>query len=146
MLRFPITELLSEADCYQYLLELLHPDGLDCPPGHGLQPAQAPHKQESGAVVAYRCRNCHAVFNLFSGTLFSGTHYSCRILVLFLRGVLQGLPTRLLANELGCDYSTLLAWRHRLQAHALSERAAAPLVDQAVETDEMFQNAGEKGE
>ena len=28
MMRFPITELLSEADCYHYLLELLHPDGL----------------------------------------------------------------------------------------------------------------------
>src|SRR3954454_6508055 len=145
MLRFPITELLSEDDCYQYLLDLLHPDGLDCPQGHDLPPAQAPHKQESGAVVSYRCRNCHAVFNLFTATLFSGTHYSCRILVLFLRGVLQGLPTRLLADELSCDYSTLLAWRHRLQAHALAARPAAPLAERTVETDEMFQNAGAKG-
>ena len=29
MMSFPITELLSVADCYQYLLELLHPTGLD---------------------------------------------------------------------------------------------------------------------
>jgi transposase len=145
MLRFPITELLREAVCYRYLLELLHPTGLECPHGHGLPAAQAPHKHEHGAVVSYRCRSCHGVFNLFSGTLFSGTHYSCRILVLFLRGVVQGLPTKLLAEELGCDYSTLLAWRHRLQAHALDERPAEPLAERAVETDEMFQNAGEKG-
>lgn len=77
--------------------------------------------------------------------LFSGTHYSCRVLVLFLRGVVQGLPTRLLADELGCDYGTLLTWRHRLQAQALAEHPAVALADQAVETDEMFQNAGEKG-
>jgi transposase-like protein len=146
MLRFPITELLDETDCYAYLLQLLHPDGLACPHGHELPTDQAPHKQESGAVVSYRCRSCHAVFNLFSGTLFSGTHYSCRTLVLFLRGVVQGLPTCLLADELHCDYGTLLAWRHRLQAQALLERSHAPLADDAVETDEMFQNAGEKGE
>jgi hypothetical protein len=146
MLRFPITKLLDETDCYAYLLQLLHPDGLACPPGHELPTDQAPHKQESGAVVSYRCRSCHAVFNLFSGTLFSGTHYSCRTLVLFLRGVVQGLPTCLLADELHCDYGTLLAWRHRLQAQALLERSHAPLADDAVETDEMFQNAGEKGE
>ena len=72
-------------------------------------------------MVSYRCRQCHAVFNLFSGTMFSGTHYSCRVPVLFVRGVLQGLPTSLLAHELVCDYSTLLTWRHRLQAHALAE-------------------------
>lgn len=146
MLRFPISELLNEADCYHYLLELLHHDGLNCPHGHALLPEQAPHKQESGAVVSYRCPHCHAVFNLFTDTLFSGTHYSCRILVLFLRGVVQGLPTRLLADELSCDYSTLLAWRHRLQAHALAALPIEPLSDRAVETDEMFQNAGEKGE
>jgi transposase len=145
MMRFPITELLNEADCYQYLLELLHPDGLACPHGHDLPVNQASHKHERGVVVSYRCRSCHAVFNLFSGTLFSGTHYSCRILVLILRGIVQGLPTMLLAHELGCDYGTLLAWRHRLQAHALAAHPCAALADQAVETDEMFQNAGEKG-
>ena len=77
--------------------------------------------------------------------MFSGTHYSCRILVSFLRGVVRP-ATRLLADELGCDYSTLLAWRHRLQAHALVEHPTEPLADRAVEIDEMFQNAGEKGE
>lgn len=146
MISFPITELLDKADCYRYLLDLLHPAGLACPHGHSLPADQAPHKHESGAVVSYRCRSCHAVFNVFTDTLFSGTHYSCRILVLFLRGVVQGLPTRLLAAELSCDYSTLLAWRHRLQAHALVACGAEPLADRAVETDEMFQNAGEKGE
>jgi len=67
------------------------------------------------------------------------------MLILFLRGVVQGLPTKLLADELGCDYSTLLAWRHRLQAPALAEHPAEAIPDRRVETDEMFQNAGEKG-
>lgn len=146
MMRFPITALLDETDCYQYLLHTLHPHGLACPQDHALPAGQAPHKRDSGSVVSYRCRQCGAVFNLFSGTLFSGTHYSCRTLVLFLRGVLQGGTTQLLAEELGCDYGTLLTWRHRLQAQALAARPAAPLADQELETDELFQNAGEKGQ
>jgi hypothetical protein len=32
MMRFPITDLLSEADCYQYWFNLLHPGGLCCKP------------------------------------------------------------------------------------------------------------------
>src|SRR5687768_15945190 len=88
MMRFPLTNLLDEAECYHYLLQVLHPDGLACPQGHPLPPGQAPHKRDSGAVVSYRCAQCHAVFNLFTGTLFAGTHYTCCILVLFVRGVL----------------------------------------------------------
>ena len=124
---------------------MLHPDGLACPQGHPVPPGQAPHKRDSGAVVSYRCAQCHAVFNLFTGTLFSGTHYTCRILVLFVRGVLQGLTTQARAEELQCDYGTLLRWRHRLQAQALAARDAMPLTDRVVEADELFQNAGEKG-
>lgn len=33
-IRFPITDLLSENECYEYLLDALHPEGLHCPQGH----------------------------------------------------------------------------------------------------------------
>ena len=36
MMRFPITDLLDNQQCYKYLKEILHPDGLNCPNGHPL--------------------------------------------------------------------------------------------------------------
>jgi hypothetical protein len=34
MLRFPLDGLLDEQACYDFLLHILHPDGLHCPQGH----------------------------------------------------------------------------------------------------------------
>lgn len=93
----------------------------------------------------YRCRTCGAVFNLFTGTVWAGTHYSCSKIVLILRGVAQGTSTRQLADELECDYGTLLEYRHEIQAAALQGQDNSPLPDVITEADEMFQNAGEKG-
>jgi len=43
MIGFPIDELLSEKECYQYLKRSLHPEGRSCPNGHVLPSEQAPH-------------------------------------------------------------------------------------------------------
>jgi len=45
MLRFPLDGLLDEQACYDFLLRLLHPDGLHCPRGHQLGADQAPHRR-----------------------------------------------------------------------------------------------------
>jgi len=63
-----------------------------------------------------------------------------------MRGVAQGVPTRHLADELECDYGTLLERRHRIQRLALEHKPDDLLDDEEVEADELFQNAGEKGE
>jgi hypothetical protein len=51
-----------------------------------------------------------------------------------------------LAEELGLDYGTLLEQRHQIQQLALEHKPTELLPDDEVEADEMFQNAGEKGE
>ena len=43
MMQFPITTLLDEQACYDFLLHVLHPGGFACPHGHVLPPEQAPH-------------------------------------------------------------------------------------------------------
>ena len=97
---FPITELLDEQACYEFLLGVLHPRGLQCPAGHRMAAGQAPHMSDRAPVVDYRCRRCGKVFNLFTSTLWKGTHYSCRQIVLLGRGFAQGVPTLHLAREL----------------------------------------------
>lgn len=146
MIRFPITNLLNEQESYNYLLNILHPQGLRCPHGHPLPNSQAPHMRDHAPIFDYRCRECGAVFNLFTGTLWTGTHFSCPEIVLIMRGFVQGTPTLQLSEELGCNYGNLLNIRHKIQADAFLNRKTQPLTDTVSEGDEMFQNAGEKGE
>jgi hypothetical protein len=60
------------------------------------------------------------------------------------REVLQGKPTAQLARELGISRTTATEIRHRLQANAERGQPQDALPDLEAETDEMFQNAGEK--
>ena len=34
MMQFPLSTLLDEQACYEFLLHVLHPSGLACPLGH----------------------------------------------------------------------------------------------------------------
>ena len=121
MMAFPITELLDEQACYDFLVSVLHPKGLRCPAGHKVVAGQAPHMSDRAPVVDYRCRQCGKVFNLFTDTLWKGTHYSCRQVVLLVRGFAQGVPTLHLARELNLDYETVLTRRQSWQEQALKK-------------------------
>ena len=115
MLQFPLNDLLDEQACYDFLVHVLHPDGLRCPQGHPLPPDQAAHDRHRAPILDYRCRTCGAVFNLFTGTSLAKSHYRCSTLVQILRGIAQGVPTQHLAEELGIDRGHLLARRHQIQ-------------------------------
>ena len=108
--------MLDEQACYDFLLHTLHPDGLHCPYDHPLPPDQAPHDRHRAPIMDYRCRRCGAVFNVFTGTIWSKTRYRCATIVQILRGIAQGVPTQHLAAELGLDRSHLLQRRHQIQA------------------------------
>ncbi len=116
MMQWALTDLLDEQACYDYLLQALHPKGLQCPAGHHLPPEQAPHDRHRAPIMTYRCRVCGKVFNLFTGTIWSKTHYRCSIIVQLLKGIAQGTPTKHLAAELHLDRCTLNTRRHTIQA------------------------------
>ena len=125
MLLFPIHELMDEQKCYDHLLQVLHPDGLKCPRGHPLPADQKPHDRHREPMVDYRCRECGAVFTIFTNTIWNGSRYTCVQIVLILRGIAQGVPTAHLAQELGIDRSHLLEKRHEIQQ--LIEQRLSPL-------------------
>ena len=124
MTTFPPDELPDEQSCYDYLLEVLHPQGLHCPNGHPLPSGQAPHDRHRAPILDYRCRECGSVFNLFTDTMWSKTRYSCQTIVLILRGFAEGIPTQRLASELNLDRSHLVSRRHEIQA--LIDRGLPP--------------------
>ncbi len=95
-------------------------------------------------LAVYRCQRCRGIYNLYSGTVFEGRYFTPEQTVLFIREVCQGKPTAKIARELDISRTTATEIRRRLQANAEQAQWQTPLSDLEVETDEMFQNAGEK--
>ncbi len=104
---------MDEQACYTQLVEWLHPDGMTCPRCHQ-HDRMVVHRRGRDPVLDFRCRHCHRVFNVFTGTPLHGVKRRPRELVLIIRGFAQSVPTAQLARELGCDRSELLNLRHRL--------------------------------
>jgi transposase-like protein len=140
---FPLSDLMDERSCYDFLISLLHPDGLACPRCHRHDGLKV-HRRDRAPIAVYRCTHCRRIFNAFTDTVLHGTKRRPREWVLILRGIAQGVPTAQLARELGCDRAELLKWRHRFQDLAFRAADQAALSDRVVEADELYQNAGEK--
>lgn len=140
---FPITDLLDDGRSETWLLEHFHPKGLRCPKC-GSTRRRFFRETETSRLTVYRCLRCEGIYNLYSGTLFEKKHLRPSQVVLLLRGVSRGESSMRMAEELGVSRSTVHELRKELQRKARSLQPEAPLVDEHTETDEMFQNAGEK--
>jgi len=142
---FPIVDLLDDDMSLVWLHKHFHPNGLKCPHcGTGVEDACAFRRTKTSGLMVYRCRSCQGVYNLYSGTVFEGRHLRPAQAVLCVRGVCKGEPTSTMARELKVSRQTALGLRRRLQANAEKLQPITPLSDTRTETDEMFQNAGEK--
>jgi transposase-like protein len=141
---FPITELLDEQESQAWVEKYFHPKGLCCPScGTTREQAREFRRQKRG-LVDYRCHSCQRTYNLYTGTVFAGSNLEPRRVVLLVRGVCKGDPATVLAAELALSRQCVHRWRKRLQANGYAMLSPRALPDAATETDEMFQNAGEK--
>ena len=142
---FPILNLMDDALATDWLVKHFHPDGLKCPHCEAsVEEARSFRQTTASQLTVYRCLLCNGIYNLYSSTVFQQRHLTPSQAVLLLRGVYQGVSTAQLARELGLSYPTVLSIRHALQANANALQPDFPLADEQTETDEMFQNAGEK--
>jgi hypothetical protein len=64
---------------------------------------------------------------------------------MILRGFLKGDSTLSMSREMGLGYRNLLYLRHELMGNGLENREGDKLPDSETESDEMYQNSGEKG-
>jgi transposase-like protein len=142
---FPIVDLLDEDLSKAWLLKYFHPEGLKCPHcGKGVEEAREFRKTKKSQLLVWRCNACQGIYNLYSGTVFEGKHLRPMQVVVLVRGVCKGEPAATLAREMGVSRQTVHAIRKVLQANAERDQPQTPLTDARAETDEMFQNAGEK--
>jgi transposase-like protein len=141
---FPITELLDEAESNRWIAQYFHAQGFRCPRCQtGVEGARVFRSSKRG-LVDYRCKHCNRVYNLYTGTVFAGCGLSPRQAVLLVRGICKGESSATLAEELGVCRSTVHLLRQRVQTNGYGLLAEGTLIDTETETDEMFQNAGEK--
>ena len=144
-MRFPIIDLLDQTDCESWLLDYFHPEGLKCPTCQtDVSDAHLFRRTKKSQLQVYRCNQCQSAYNLYTNTVFQQRHLTPQQVVLLLRGVLKGETSAALADELGVNYQTVLDIRRDLQANAAHLQPDTPLPDYVTESDEMFQNAGEK--
>lgn len=144
-MEFPITDLLSKEQSERWLLEHFHPEGLKCPRcGAGVERSLPFRVTRKSGLQVQRCRDCQAIYNLYSGTVFEHRHLRPEQAVLLVRGVLKGESSKVLSAELKLNYITVLHLRCALQENAQRLQSEMPLPDFEAESDEMFQNAGEK--
>ncbi len=141
---FLITDLLDEQESIEWVEKYFHPHGLRCPSCDAL-PEHARHfRTRKRGFVDYRCRDCQQVYNLYTGTLFAGSKLEARQVVLLLRSICKGEPATVLAEELALSRRCIHRWRKRIQAKAYAILSQTAVLDHDTETDEIFQNAGEK--
>ena len=144
-MEFPIHDLLGYEESVEWLMTHFHPDGVSCPEcQQPVENAREFRRTKRSELTVYRCRQCESIYNLYTGTVFQGRHLPPPKVVLLMRGVCKGEPTTVLSAELEMDYKMALELRHEIQANAEKLQPETPLPDQQTETDEMFQNAGEK--
>lgn len=142
---FPLLSLLDTEASIAWIEQHFHPDGFDCPHCQAcLADARLFRTNRGSGLPVYRCRTCQGVYTLYTRTIFEGAQLAPAQVVLLLRGVFQGQSSAQLARELGLTEKTVLKWRHRLHDRAEAIQPDTPLPDRATESDEMFQNAGEK--
>ncbi len=144
-MEFPIINLLSPEQSEQWLLEHFHPAGLKCPRcKSSVERANVFRVTRKSELKVYRCKNCQSIYNLYTGTVFEQRQLRPQQAVLLMRGVLKGEPSDVLARELELNYVTVLQLRRKLQDNARILQSEEPILDFEAESDELFQNAGEK--
>jgi transposase-like protein len=144
-MEFPIIELLDYENSTEWILRHFHPKGLKCPKcQQAVEQSRKFRRTQTSQLDVYRCKHCDTIYNLYTGTVFQGSQWTPMQVVLLLRGICKGESSKTLAAELELNYKTVLTMRHRVQANAELEQPNTTLPDRHSETDEMFQNAGEK--
>ena len=129
MMDFPMARVIDENACYEWLVELLHPDGLCCPRGHPVSMAGV-HKRHRAPLLVYQCNgpDCRAVYTAFTGTMWQNAQWCPAQIVQLLQGVSQGKSSAQISREIGKHREYVMARRHQLQGNAYDALPLSPPV------------------
>ena len=142
---FPLLDICDDELGETWLRKHFHPSGLRCPKcDASVKRARPFGHTDRGHVAVHRCRLCLTRYTVYTGTVFAQKQLRPTQVILLLRGVCKGESSASLSRELHLAYDTVHHLRQKLHANAIRLQPNTPLPDAITETDEMFQNAGEK--
>jgi transposase-like protein len=118
---FSRADLLDEQESLAWVEKYFHPHGLKCPACCATTTQARVFRRHKRGLVDYGCQQCHSAYNLYTGTIFAGSHLDPRRVVLLLRGVCQGEPSTVLAEDLVLSRQSIHKWRQRIQPQRLSD-------------------------
>lgn len=76
------------------------------------------YRSVRGPVFDYICKSCGFVFNVFSGTVFQGTHRTPSELIELVLELVEGGTTSGISRRLGCNRSWLVQIRRKIESTA----------------------------
>ena len=100
----------SESRCEEFLLKILHPEGIRCP--------------KCGGIVVYKCGRlyhcdeCNTTFSVKVGTIFQSTKLPLRkwyATIWLILNNKKGISASMLSRELGVTYTTAWHMLHKLR-------------------------------
>lgn len=98
-MNFPLAYSPPPQECYDFLVNLLHPENFRCPSGHSLVHSRI-HRRHRMPVIDYQCSKCGKVFNVFTGTTLQGSKFSVTQIVKCFDGISREVPIIQLAKEM----------------------------------------------
>lgn len=142
---FPILDICDDELGEVWLRKHFHPQGLHCPQcGVSVKQSRFFGRTRDSHVTMNRCQRCQTAYTVYTGTVFAKKQFRPAQVILLLRGICKDESTASLSRELHRAYDTVHHLRQQIHANAIRLQADTPLADAVTETDEMFQNAGEK--
>ena len=136
--------LLDEAKCFELIRQTRWPQGIRCircGRDHVLRNGRddtQPFRQR------YVCRDCGVRFDDLSDTVLAGHHQPLKIWVLCLYFMGFNLSNQQIARELSLNASDVQDMTAHLR-QGLAAKAPSPVLSGEVEIDEVYVNAGHKG-
>lgn len=141
-MEFPLDDLFDDERSEQWVMNYVHPNGLPWTGGgRGTDAMRRVLCTRRSGVTVYRCRQCHRVDNVYTGTI-QGNQRRLTQVILLVRDVCKGKPSTVLAKELGISRTTVHILQRAMQCIARQRQLDTPLDDQHTETDEIFRHAG----
>lgn len=140
-----ITDLMSDARCYEKLRELRWGKGpVRCPRCESDECKEKGASNKSSENRKYRCASCTRSFNDLTGTLFAESNLPLKVWMGCLYLMNLNTSNRQIAQELGFSEKTAQHMTTKMR-QAVEANMADPTLSGEVEFDEVYIVAGHKG-
>ena len=139
-----LSGLLDEAKCFELVRQMRWPQGVRCPKCGGGHISRNGRNDTQRLRQRYVCRDCAVRFDDLSDTILAGHHQPLKVWVLCLYFMGLNLSNRQIAHELSLNESDVQEMTTHLR-EGLATKAPPVVLSGEVEIDEVYVNAGHKG-